>query len=148
MTINHFALVSVLGLAIPFASSAATKTVAMRNFANGTVMAFDPPYLQINPGDSVVFKAVDPGHGASTILTIMPAGATPFAGTVGQDVTVTFVKQGFYGIKCPPHFGMGMVALVKVGTKPASNRDDTRNAIALLPGLAKKRMADLLRNSK
>ena len=34
--------------------------------------------------------------------------------------TVTFDKPGVYGIKCTPHYGMGMVALIVVGD-PSSN---------------------------
>jgi pseudoazurin len=29
---------------------------------------------------------------------------------------VTFDKPGVYGVKCAPHYGMGMVGLVVVGT--------------------------------
>jgi len=33
---------------------------------------------------------------------------------------VTFTTPGAYGIKCAPHFGMGMVALVVVGGAPTN----------------------------
>jgi pseudoazurin len=42
--------------------------------------------------------------------------ATPFAGKSGEDVAVTFDKPGAYGVKCSPHYGMSMVALIVVGT--------------------------------
>ena len=29
--------------------------------------------------------------------------------------SVKFDKPGVYGVKCPPHYGMGMVAMVVVG---------------------------------
>ena len=46
---------------------------------------------------------------------------------------MTFDKPGVYGVKCLPHYGMGMVALVVVGT-PA-NKDE---AMAVThPGKAK-----------
>ena len=47
---------------------------------------------------------------------MLPADATPFVGKNGEDVAVTFDKPGIYGVKCLPHYGMGMVALVVVGT--------------------------------
>ena len=67
------------------------------------------------------------------------ADATPFLGKVNQDVAVTFDKPGVYGVKCLPHYGMGMVALVVVGT-PA-NQDDARAVTH--PGRAKQVFATL-----
>ena len=46
---------------------------------------------------------------------MLPEGATPFAGKMNEDVVVTFDNPGAYGIKCMPHYAMGMVALVVVG---------------------------------
>ena len=34
-------------------------------------------------------------------------------------MTLTVEKEGVYGIKCPPHYPMGMIALVVVG-KPVN----------------------------
>ena len=34
---------------------------------------------------------------------------------MNEDVTVTFTKPGVYGVKCKPHYAMGMVAVVVVG---------------------------------
>ena len=47
---------------------------------------------------------------------MFPADATPFVGKNNEDVSVTFDKPGAYGVKCMPHYGMGMVALIVVGT--------------------------------
>ena len=41
---------------------------------------------------------------------------------MSEDVSVTFDKPGVYGIRCKPHYGLGMVALVVVGD-PAVNLD-------------------------
>lgn len=41
-------------------------------------------------------------------------------GAMGKEVVVTFTEPGAYGIKCAPHLGMGMVAMVVVGEDPAS----------------------------
>ena len=51
-----------------------------------------------------------------SIKGMMPADATPFVGKNREDVAVTFDKPGAYGVKCMPHYGMGMVALIVVGT--------------------------------
>jgi pseudoazurin len=34
---------------------------------------------------------------------------------MSEDVLVTFDKPGVHGIRCKPHYGLGMVALVVVG---------------------------------
>ena len=47
---------------------------------------------------------------------MLPDGAAAFTGKNGEDVSVTFDKAGIYGIKCLPHYGMGMVAMIVVGT--------------------------------
>jgi pseudoazurin len=64
-------------------------------------------------------EALLPGHNEESIKGVLPAGATPFVGKNGEDVAMAFDKAGIYGVKCLPHYGMGMVAMVVVGT-PAS----------------------------
>ena len=39
-----------------------------------------------------------------------------FVGKIGEDIAVKFDQAGIYGVKCAPHYGMGMVAMVVVGT--------------------------------
>jgi hypothetical protein len=51
-------------------------------------------------------------------------------------------KTGLYGFECKPHFGLGMVALVKVGTGVPANLAAARRAV--LPPLAAKRMTRLI----
>jgi pseudoazurin len=63
----------------------------------------------------VRFVAKDKGHNVESIEGMFPDGASPFKGGFGQDLTVTFTKDGVYGIKCAPHYGMGMVGVIVVG---------------------------------
>ena len=74
-----------------------------------------------------------------SIKGMLPPDATPFVGKINQDIAVTFDKPGIYGVKCLPHYGMGMVALVVVGT-PA-NLDDAKAVTH--PGKAKQVFATL-----
>jgi pseudoazurin len=104
-------LTSVVGVA-----TAAEIEVKMLNKGAEGLMVFEPALVKIEPGDSVKFVSTDKGHNAESIKGMMPADAKPFVGKMNEDVTVTFDKVGAYGIKCPPHYGMGMVALVVVGT--------------------------------
>jgi pseudoazurin len=99
------------------AATAAEVEVKMLNKgSDGTAMVFEPALVKVQPGDTVKFVATDKSHMAESIKGMMPADAAPFAGKMNQDVVVTFDKPGAYGVKCMPHYGMGMVALVIVGT--------------------------------
>lgn len=83
----------------------------------------------------------------SSIPSMLPQGAAPFKGEINRDVSVTFKQEGLYGIKCTPHFGMGMVALVKVGSATPNLAAVTVATNAPSP-LAKRRMLSLLASAK
>jgi len=106
------------------AAAAAEIEVKMLNKGSDGVMVFEPSLVKIEPGDTVKFISTDKGHNAETINGMLPEGAAPFVGKVNQDIAVSFDKPGVYGVKCLPHYGMGMVALVVVGT-PA-NQDEAK----------------------
>lgn len=97
-------------------AAAAEVEVKMLNKGAEGVMVFEPALVKIEPGDTVKFIATDKGHNAESIKGMLPTDATPFTGKNGEDITVTFDKPGAYGVKCLPHYGMGMVALIVVGT--------------------------------
>src|SRR3954469_9257372 len=104
-------LMSVAGTAM-----AAEIEVKMLNKGAEGLMVFEPALVKIEPGDIVKFVATDKGHNAESIKGMLPADAAPFVGKTNEDVIVTFDKPGAYGVKCMPHYGMGMVALIVVGT--------------------------------
>jgi pseudoazurin len=118
---------------------AAEVEVKMLNKGAEGAMVFEPALVKVAPGDTVKFVATDKGHNAETIKGMLPADATPFLGKNGEDVAVTFDKPGIYGIKCLPHYGMGMVAMVVVGTP---DNVDAAKAVPQ-PGKAKQVMAGL-----
>lgn len=109
---------AVVGSAV--AAQAAEYQIQTRNMTAHGMFQFDPLQLKIQPGDTVHFIAKDKGHNVESIDGMIPDGATPFKGGIGQDLTVTFTKSGVYGFKCAPHYSMGMVGLIVVGD-PASN---------------------------
>ena len=99
------------------AARAAEVEVKMLNKGtDGAVMVFEPAFVKVAPGDTVKFVSSDKGHNAESIKGMLPEGATPFLGKNNEDVAVKFEKEGVYGIKCLPHYGMGMVAMVVVGS--------------------------------
>lgn len=83
--------------------------------SDGALMVFEPALVKIAPGDTVKFVSTDKGHNAESIKGMLPEGAPVFQGKNGEDVSVRFDQEGVYGVKCLPHYGMGMVAMVVVG---------------------------------
>lgn len=108
--------------------------------SDGQVMAFEPAFLHIQPGDAVRFVPTDKGHDVETIPGMLLDGAAPLKGELSQEFKVEFKTPGVYGFRCLPHFGMGMVGLIKVGDAPA-NLEAAKQA--KLMSQAAKRMAPL-----
>src|SRR5690606_37798069 len=92
----------------------------MLNKGESGAMVFEPAFVKVAPGDTVTFVPTDKGHNAEVIKGMLPDGADAFKGTIGKEIAVTFTVPGAYGIKCMPHYSMGMVALVVVGDEPAN----------------------------
>ncbi|MGQ3211982.1 MAG: pseudoazurin [Shinella sp.] len=107
------AVMAVLFHSLP--AAAETLKVEMRNRGEKGSMVFEPDFLAIKPGDSIKFIATHKSHNAASIDGMVPEGYAGFKGKINEEIEVTFDQPGFYGIKCSPHFGMGMVMLVKVG---------------------------------
>ena len=133
----------LFGAVIALASfgNVAAAEVEIRMLDKGTegVMVFEPALVKIEPGDTVKFLASNKGHNAESIKTMMPSDATPFTGKMSEDTSVTFDKPGVYGVKCLPHYAMGMVGLIVVGTP--SNTDEAKAVTH--PGKAKHVFATL-----
>jgi pseudoazurin len=108
------------------AALAESYEVQMLNTGPDGVMVFEPAVLSVNPGDSVTFKATNPGHNSESMEGMMPEGAEGWQGGMGQDVTVTFDQDGVYVYQCTPHLMMAMVGVIKVGS--GSNLEDIKTA--------------------
>jgi len=139
----------LFAMAVAVATPAAAKTVTVKMLNSGPMgsMVFEPGLIKVAPGDTVNFVPTNPSHNAESIPSIMPAGATPFKGATNKAVAVKFTKAGLYGVKCLPHYGLGMVALVQVGNA-SPNLAQAKAEAAKLPPLAKKRMATFLASAK
>lgn len=119
---------------------AETFEVKMLNRNETGPMPFEPEYLVIKPGDTVKFLATDPGHNAATIAGMIPGEGKKFVGKINEEIEVTLTEEGIWGIKCSPHFTMGMAMLIQVGDKSATEAD----LPADLPPAARKRMVEIL----
>jgi pseudoazurin len=125
-------------------AAAETVEVKMLNMGpNGTPMVFEPASVEIDPGDTVHFKAVDKSHNVQSLNGMIPEGAESFRGGINQSIKVTFEKNGTYAYKCLPHVYTGMVGVVKVGDWQ-KNVEHVRAKVSELPKKARERMRPLL----
>ena len=120
MTTHSCLLALLLGASLATVAQAETFEVKMLNRGAGGAMVYEPDFLKIAPGDKVKFLATQRTHNAASMPEIAPAGAKPFMGKIDEEIEVAFDQPGVYGIKCVPHYAMGMVMLVQVGDAPLS----------------------------
>lgn len=113
--------------------------IKMLNGGGKGKMIFEPDFVKINAGDTITFVPADKGHNAETIKGMIPPGASPFKSEINAEFSIEFNKNGVYGIRCAPHYGMGMVALIVVGSP-----DNVEEAEAVkVPPKAQKIFAEL-----
>jgi len=127
-------------MAMAGGANAAEVEVKMLNKGAEGMMVFEPALIKVAPGDTVKFVATDKGHNAETIKGMLPDGAATFIGKNGEDIAVKFDQAGIYGVKCAPHYGMGMVAMIVVGTP---SNEEQANAVPQV-GKAKQVFATLV----
>lgn len=124
------------------APAARTIIVQMKDMGAEGAMVFEPGFVKANVGDTIRFIPTNPTHNAETIASMLPAGVAPSSGTMGKEFDLKLTAPGLYGIKCKPHYAMGMVALIQAGKGPSPNLAAVK-AVSL-PPFAKKRMAAYL----
>ena len=95
--------------------NAADHTIEMLSSSNGQMMVFKPAVLKINPGDTVTWKATNPGHNTASIEQMSADPALKWNGKINEELKITFTKEGVYGYKCTPHYILGMVGVISVG---------------------------------
>lgn len=104
---------------------AAEHRIEMLDMKDNQPMVFDPPFLKIEPGDSVTFVPTHKSHWAESRL--VPEGAEAFKGELDKELTVKFDKEGVYLYVCPPHQMMNMVGVIQVG-KPLNLKEASEAA--------------------
>ena len=109
---------SVFFLTIMFFNVALAEdtTVEMLNKLEKRNMIFSPEIVRVDVGDTVFWKATDPGHNVQFISKNgVPEGVEKFKSKVGKDTEYTFTIPGIYAYYCTPHKTMGMIGFVIVG---------------------------------
>lgn len=131
---------ALLACLLPLPALAEVHEVRMLNRNATGPMPFEPDYLVIQPGDTVRFLATSRGHNAATIDGMIPGAGESFVGRIDQEIEITLTDEGIWGIKCSPHYTMGMVMLIQVGDTPATEADLPDD----LPEAARQRMIEIL----
>ena len=117
------AAIALAGFAVAPAF-AADYEVHMLNKGVAGTMVFEPAFVQAQPGDTVTFIPTDKGHNVEAIKDMLPEGVEIFKSKINETYVLTVDVPGVYGVKCTPHFAMGMVGLIVVG-------EDTTNLEAI-----------------
>lgn len=103
------------------AAQAAEHTVKMLNSGKDGSMVFEPAFVKVAVGDTVVFAPTEKAaHNSASLL--LPAGAASWKGGPDQEVKVKIDKEGVYLYACEPHKLMGMVGVIQAG-KPVNLAD-------------------------
>ncbi|MBN8913722.1 MAG: pseudoazurin [Rhizobiales bacterium] len=142
MKLHPGSAVAALLLAVSLGGTASAEehVVKMMNAnGKGKFMLFEPEFIKANIGDTVKFVPTNKGHNAEMIPDLWPEGAAEFKGDLNQEVVLTIDKPGIYGIKCHPHYPMGMLAMVVAGDPTNKAQLDTYTP----PGTAEKRYTAL-----
>ena len=112
MKITTSCIVFAIAVMISHSVFAAEHTV------NAEARAFKPDIIYIQPGDTVGWINMT-SHNSVSVEGVIPEGATPWQGQLGENLKVTPDKEGVYGYVCQPHIGFGMMGVIVVG-KPTN----------------------------
>ena len=111
-----YVFVILFGLFIANVSFAEDTTVEMLNKLDKRTMVFSQEIVRIDLGDTVFWKATNPGHNVEFISKKgVPAGVAKFKSKVGKDTEFTFTIPGIYAYWCVPHKTLGMIGFIIVG---------------------------------
>lgn len=136
--IAGFASLVIAGLFAFPALSAEIEVKMLNKGSDGQAMVFEPATVKAAVGDVITFIPVDKGHDAAAVKDMIPEGVSEFKGKMNEAVKLTVEKEGAYVVKCTPHLGMGMVALVVVGDAVPANLDAIKSG--KLPKKARDRL--------
>lgn len=109
------AAVIALGASSAGSAFAAEHDVKMLNKGAAGTMVFEPAFVSAEPGDVIHFIPTDKSHNVEAIKEILPEGVEVFKSKINDAYDLTVTEAGLYGVKCTPHYAMGMVALIEVG---------------------------------
>ena len=108
-------LVLVTLFFLPNLAMAADVTIEMLNKQGKESMVYSQKIVNVNVGDTVIWKATTKGHNVQFMKGGVPDGVEKFKSKMNKDTEYTFTVPGIYAYWCTPHKSMGMIGFVVVG---------------------------------
>ena len=96
-------------------SYGANETIEMLNKLGKESMVYSKKVVNIEVGETILWKATTKGHNVEFIKGGTPEGVEKFKSKMNKDVEYTFQIPGIYAYWCTPHKSMGMIGFVVVG---------------------------------
>ena len=93
----------------------ADKNIDMLNRLGKEINVYSKKVVNVDVGDTVNWKSVNPGHNVEFIKGGIPEGVEKFKSKYNKDTSYTFNTPGIYAYWCTPHKSMGMIGFVVVG---------------------------------
>ena len=101
----------------------ADENIDMLNRLGKEINVYSKKIVNVNVGDTVFWKSVNPGHNVEFIKDVIPAGVEKFKSKYNKDTSYTFNTPGIYAYWCTPHKSMGMIGFVVVGNDKSNLKD-------------------------
>ena len=93
----------------------ADENIDMLNRLGKEINVYSKKIVNVDVGDTVNWKSVNPGHNVEFIKGGTPEGVEKFKSPYSKDASYTFKTPGIYAYWCTPHKSMGMIGFVIVG---------------------------------
>ena len=93
----------------------ADENIDMLNRQGKEINVYSKKIVNVNVGDTVFWKSVNPGHNVEFIKGGIPADVEKFKTKYSKDASYNFKIPGIYAYWCTPHKSMGMIGFVVVG---------------------------------
>tara|TARA_B100001778_G_C18073309_1_gene399578 strand:+ start:66 stop:494 length:429 start_codon:yes stop_codon:yes gene_type:complete len=98
-----------------YPAHSADQTIEMVNRLGKEINVYSKKLVNVDVGDTVFWKSVNPGHNVEFIKGGVPEGVEKFKSPYSKDTSYTFKTPGIYAYWCTPHKSMGMIGFVVVG---------------------------------
>ena len=108
-------IISFFILLISQSAFAADQVIEMLNKLGKENMVYSQKIVNIEVGDSIIWKSTTKGHNVEFIKGGTPDGVEKFKSKINKDAQYKFEIPGIYAYWCTPHKGMGMIGFVVVG---------------------------------
>ena len=104
---------------------AADQNIDMLNKLEREINVYSKKLVNVDVGDTIFWKSVNPGHNVEFIKGGIPEGAEKFKSSYSKDTSYTFKTPGIYAYWSTPHKSIGMIGFVVVGNDK-SNLDSIK----------------------